>query len=537
MNAVPWANQRVPSGDGSALFADSHVPPESEWPVTAVVTRTPYGRSKHLVEGRGWRRHGYAFIAADVRGRYDSDGVWEPYRNERSDGAALIDWILAQPWSDGRIVAYGGSYSGYTAWSMAVERPKAIAAVVSLGPSMSLARTKFSPSGVLRLAEHAAWWAERGDARTSRDGFAALFFAEQPEALHGLPVVDLDARLGAEMRSWRDIVLAGPEALNGEEISDDELAGLPMPTLHVGGWHDLLLPETLDHWGTVGEEVPGSTKHLLIGPWLHDLPFSTSGRVGDRDYGPGAIRPWGKELVAWIDAALAGQLKPRAAEVFVMGENRWSVAGSWPRPTRMRSWTASGATLVDREQHEAGPPPDALAAEEHTVRYSPSDPFPSYPEGNDRSALATRPDVVRFTTPVLTAPLRIDGAGSVCFRTGFQTDVVDWVARIIEITAAGEIFELTAGETTINAPESAAAATVPLLPVAVTVPTGSRLALELTGSDFPRLARNLGRPGTGRYLAAAGDTIVQSVVVSTESPLLLDLPIIDTTGYTEGTSA
>jgi len=536
MTAAPWANQRVPSGDGTALFADCHVPPESEWPVTVVVTRTPYGRSKHLAEGRGWRRHGYAFVAADVRGRYDSDGVWEPYRNERSDGAALVDWILAQPWSDGRIVAYGGSYSGYTAWAMAVERPDAVAAVVSLGPSMSLARTKFSPSGVLRLAEHAAWWAERGDARTSRDGFAALFFAEQPAALHSLPVVDLDTRLGAEMPSWRNIVLAGPEAVNGEEIQNHELEALTMPTLHVGGWHDLLLTETLDHWRTVGEGVPGSTKHLLIGPWLHDLPFSTSPRVGDRDYGPDAIRPWGGELVEWIDAALAGRLARRAAEVFVMGENRWSIAGSWPRSTRIHGWTASGATLVDRGKYDAGATPDARAAEEHMVRYSPSDPFPSYPEGNDRSALATRPDVVRFTTAVLAAPLRIDGAGKVRFRTRFDTDVIDWVARITEITAAGEIFELTAGETTITTPEPTALATVPLLPVAVTVPAGSRLALELTGSDFPRLARNLGCPGTERYLAATGDTIVQGVVVSSEHPLLLELPVIDTTEHTGGLS-
>jgi putative CocE/NonD family hydrolase len=531
VNAVPWANLHVPSGDETRLLADSHVPPESEWPVTAVVTRTPYGRSKHLAEGRGWRRRGYAFVAADVRGRYDSDGVWEPYRNERADGAALVDWILAQPWSDGRVVAYGGSYSGYTAWSMAVERPESIAAVVSLGPSMSLARTKFSPSGVLRLAEHAAWWAERGDARTSRDGFAALFFAEQPEALQALPVVDLDTRLGAKMQSWRDIVLAGPDALNGEEISDDELAGLPMPTLHVGGWHDLLLPETLEHWDTVGERTPGSSKHLLIGPWLHDLPFSTSPRVGDRDYGADALRPWGEELVDWISAALAGRLEPRAAEVFVMGENRWRTAETWPAPTRTRSWTVAGGVLVDD-----GPGPGDAASEEFSITYRPSDPFPSYPDGVDRSSLAGRPDVLRFETPVLEEPLRIEGAGSVRFSTRSSAEVVDWVARTLEITAADEVFELALGETTLHSHGPVEEAEIKMRPVAVTVPAGSRLVLELTASDFPRLARNLGRRGEGRYMGASGDTIIQSVVISTKSPLLLDLPIIDATEHTEGTS-
>ncbi|MEU5048121.1 CocE/NonD family hydrolase, partial [Streptomyces griseorubiginosus] len=81
------ANERVPGWDGTPLALDLHLPPSDAWPVPAVVTRTPYGRSGHLAEGAGWRRRGFAYVVQDVRGRYDSDGTWKPYRNERGDGA------------------------------------------------------------------------------------------------------------------------------------------------------------------------------------------------------------------------------------------------------------------------------------------------------------------------------------------------------------------------------------------------------------------------------------------------------------------
>ncbi|WXZ50813.1 CocE/NonD family hydrolase [Clavibacter tessellarius] len=214
------AGMPLPASDGCALVLDAHVPEgagraDGIGRVPCVVTRTPYGRSAHLAEGRGWRERGLAYVVQDVRGRHDLDGAWAPYRGEREDGAALVDWITAQPWSDGRVVAYGGSYSGYTAWAMAVERPDAVRAVVSLGPSMSLARTKFGGGGILRLAEHASWWLERGDARTSRDGLAARVFRERPGILRHLPVLDLPRAMGAHLPSWAGIVEDGADARTG----------------------------------------------------------------------------------------------------------------------------------------------------------------------------------------------------------------------------------------------------------------------------------------------------------------------------------
>ncbi|MBM7026567.1 CocE/NonD family hydrolase [Clavibacter zhangzhiyongii] len=496
------------ASDGVVLVHDAHVPEGAgaDGPtVPCIVTRTPYGRSRHLAEGRAWRERGFAYVAQDVRGRHDSDGTWVPYRGERSDGAALVDWVVAQPWSDGRVVAYGGSYSGCTAWAMAVERPAAVRAVVSLGPSMSLGRTKFGGGGILRLAEHAAWWLERGDARTSRDGLAALVFGERPGILRHLPVVDLPDALGAHLPSWRRIVEDGPDARTGEEITPDELAALDAATLHVGGWHDLLLPETLEHHRLAGSAVPGTPAHLLVGPWEHDLASSGSGRVGDLDHGDDAVLPWGRMLVDWIRDALDAALPPRRAQVHVRGSG----------------W----------EQHEHWPPPHALARVEWAaggpvgIVHDPRDPRPSRHPGVDRRALACRPDAVRATALPITAPLRLTGDVAVELVSCSDAPGVDWVARLLARTPDGAEQELAVGETTVAGPHDGLRVAVPLGPVAVVLAAGTVLVLELAGADAPRLARNLGGPPGERCTSTRQATVRQGVRVAPDAPLALTLPV------------
>ncbi|CAQ01679.1 CocE/NonD family hydrolase [Clavibacter sepedonicus] len=495
------------ASDGAVLVHDAHVP-HTAGPgarVPCVVTRTPYGRSRHLAEGRGWRERGWAFVVQDVRGRHDSDGTWAPYRGERADGAALVDWVTAQPWSDGRVIAHGGSYSGYTAWAMAVERPSAVRAVVSLGPSMSLARTKFGGGGILRLAEHASWWLERGDSRTSRDGLAALVFRERPGLLRHLPVVDLPREMGAHLPSWAGIVDDGAGARTGEEITRAELAALTAATLHVGGWHDLLLPETLEHHGVAGSDVPGTPSHLLVGPWEHDLVGSGSGRVGDLDHGDDAVIPWGRMLVDWIRDALDGTLAARRARVHVRGSG-WEDHDAWPpphTPTRV-AWTTGGALAFVHD---------------------PRDPRPSRHPGVDRRALASRPDAVRAVTRPLDAPLRLTGDVAVELTSGSDAPGTDWIARLLARDRDGAEQELAVGEATVAGPHEGVRIGIPLGPVAALLPAGTVLVLELAGADAPRLARNLGGPPGERCTSTTQSPVRQRVILGAASPLTLVLPI------------
>ncbi|GAA1017943.1 X-Pro dipeptidyl-peptidase [Acrocarpospora pleiomorpha] len=482
-------NLRLPGWDGTPLAVDVRLPDALYGPVPTVVTRTPYGRNRHLVEGTGWARRGFAYVVQDVRGRYDSDGVWECYRNERGDGAALADWICAQEWSDGRLIGYGGSYSGYTAWALAVERPEAVAAVVSMGPSMALHRTKFE-DGVLRLAEHAAWWLERADGRTSRDGLTALLLGADPGALAHLPVIGLPDRIGANLPGWADVVLDGPHHQPKEEITERELAALPVPGLHIGGWYDLLVEETLLHWRIVGSTLtPRPPQRLVIGPWGHDLAFTGRTRYGDRDHGPHSLLDLGALQVAWLRDCLDGTARAEE-QILPIGGTNWL---PWPQNT---------TTLVlyghpDRSLHP-GQPEATLGGFVH----DPGDPYPSLAPGADRKALDERSDVLRFATPSLPDPLTFTAA-EVHLEVTAPVEDVDWIVRLTEHTADGRVFELARGR-------AGGSGRLVLSPVAATLLAGSRLRLEISGSDFPRLALVLGT-GADRYTTTATASVRQHV--------------------------
>src|SRR5512146_1167497 len=132
---------RVPMRDGVHLAADVYLPPSpaddgDRWP--AILMRTPYLKSSEatLDAARYYTSHGYAYVAMDVRGRGDSEGNFVPYVNDGRDGYDTIEWLAAQPWSDGVLGTIGGSYPGCIQWLTALEQPPHLRAmIVSVSPS------------------------------------------------------------------------------------------------------------------------------------------------------------------------------------------------------------------------------------------------------------------------------------------------------------------------------------------------------------------------------------------------------------------
>jgi predicted acyl esterase len=88
----------------------------------------------NLNEVRRSASNGYAGVVGLTRGKGCSPGKAAPYERDGADAAALIDWIAAQSWSDGKVGLYGGSYEGGTAWAAAKRMPKALAGIMTGAP-------------------------------------------------------------------------------------------------------------------------------------------------------------------------------------------------------------------------------------------------------------------------------------------------------------------------------------------------------------------------------------------------------------------
>ena len=121
--------------DGTVLH-DRRLPagrPTGRYPV--LLQRTPYNKELTglaLVQTDTFRavRRGYAVVIQDCRGRYRSDGDFNPFLQEINDGYDAVEWCGSQPWSDGNVGMYGTSYVGATQWLAAIAAPPSLRAIV-----------------------------------------------------------------------------------------------------------------------------------------------------------------------------------------------------------------------------------------------------------------------------------------------------------------------------------------------------------------------------------------------------------------------
>ena len=120
-NVQVQSGLRAKMRDGVSLVADVYRPKaEGRFPVLLI--RTPYNR-RDPDTGFYLAARGYVVIQQDARGRFASEGEFNPFRNEMNDGYDTIEWAAALPYSDGRVGMFGGSYVGATQMLAAASSP------------------------------------------------------------------------------------------------------------------------------------------------------------------------------------------------------------------------------------------------------------------------------------------------------------------------------------------------------------------------------------------------------------------------------
>ena len=147
--------------DGTVLRADVYRPDApGRYPV--LLQRTPYSKDgENCVEqGHKLAERGYVVVQQDVRGRYRSDGEFQPGffsadHRDAEDGYDTVEWAAGLTWSTGKVGTFGGSYCGWTQWELAHTRPPHLAAMIPSAIAADLLDREMS--GVLRLGR-VLWW-------------------------------------------------------------------------------------------------------------------------------------------------------------------------------------------------------------------------------------------------------------------------------------------------------------------------------------------------------------------------------------------
>jgi predicted acyl esterase len=146
--------------DGTVLRADVYRP-ASGGPHPVLLARLPYGKNFALVSAMvdplALARGGFIVVIQDTRGRYASDGEWEPWTHEADDGYDTVRWAAALPDTNGRVGMIGASYFGNTQWMAALSKPPELQAIA---PQITFSEPNdglFARGGAIELGITLPW--------------------------------------------------------------------------------------------------------------------------------------------------------------------------------------------------------------------------------------------------------------------------------------------------------------------------------------------------------------------------------------------
>ena len=317
--------------DGVELVADI-VRPEGDGKYPVILMRTPYGRSSSLISMASYAKRGYVVVSQDVRGRGASGGGWDPFNAEVADGKDTLDWLVAQPWSDGNIGMIGASYGGMVQWSAAVNHHPALKCIIPQVSPPEPTRNVPWDHGCFMLMS-SLWWS-----RVVMDRQADMSQVMAPvknlKALQTLPLSKVDDKLlGRDIPFYNDWLKRPNRDDWTGAFTTAQVGTVKIPALHISGVWDGDAVGTMVHYDALRKS--GGNQWLIYGPWTHF--FNSSTKFGDQDFGPTAILELDSIYLRFFDTHLKGksvniEAQPRV-RFFVTGSNTWVDASHWPPAT------------------------------------------------------------------------------------------------------------------------------------------------------------------------------------------------------------
>jgi uncharacterized protein len=567
--------------DGTVLMTDVYRPAaEGRYPV--LLQRTPYNKEASglsLVQTDTFRavRSGYAVVIQDCRGRYRSDGDFNPFLQEIADGYDAVEWCGSQPWADGNVGMYGTSYVGATQWLAAIAAPPSLRAIAPAFTASDYYEGWTYQGGAFEWGFMCNWvlpFLTTGDllrtnARQGVPDFdewrARLITAidNLPETAKALPLreIPVNPAWTPYFYEWMDH--SSRDEFWRERSIEERHDQVRVPALNIAGWYDIFLSGSLCNF--TGVRASGATEaaregsRLLLGPWTHTTPpFSKSGSVDFGAMAGQSLMPLSFDVDGetlrffdyWLKGIDDGLADEPPVRLFVMGEDVWRFESEWPlaRAVETEFFLSSGGNA----NSSAG---DGALAEEapgddrpDIFLYDPFHPVPTvggqlccYPAALDPGAFDQRPvearsDVLVYTTPPLAEDTEVTGPVRLHLWAATTVPDTDFTGKLVDVYPDGYARNLTDGiiRARYRQGTDAPRPITPGEPLEYTIDLwatsnlfrkGHRIGLEVSSSNFPRFDRNL---NTGHELGADAEMLpaLQTIFHDRERPSRLVLPIV-----------
>ena len=315
---VRWG-VKIPMRDKVELNATIYFPktPDGSVPKTPVIfTLTPYISDSYHPRASYFASHGYVFALVDVRGRGNSGGDFEPFAQEPHDGHDVVEWLAQQPFCNGKVAMWVGSYAGFDQCATARELQHHLATIVPAAaarppldyPSLDNVGETYDMQWFTFTSGKAGQSNLFGDAKFWRTKFLDAYKKH-------VAFKTLDSFVGNPSVSFQRI-LKHPTAdayYDAMFPTVDQFKKLTLPILTITAQYDGdelgAMTFYRDHIANASAE--SRAKHfLIIGPWDHAGTRTPTDEVSGVKFGKDAILDLNDLHRQWYDWTMKTGARP-----------------------------------------------------------------------------------------------------------------------------------------------------------------------------------------------------------------------------------
>jgi putative CocE/NonD family hydrolase len=342
---------RIPLRDGVELTATVFRPSGQKEPLPVIFTLTPYVADSYQDRAMYFARHGYVYALVDVRGRGNSGGTFTPFAQEAHDGYDAVEWLARQPWSNGKVAMWGGSYAGYDQWATAKERPPHLATIVPAAAAHP--GIDFPAVRNIFVAYDMQWLTyTSGRAKNTLLFGEGLFWTQKFREIYlsHRPFRELDRIVGNPSPTFQQWISHPAydgywQAMNP---TPEQLAKIDLPILTITGDYDAdqlgALTFYRDHLRHASPAAR-DRHYLIVGPWDHAGTRTPNANVGGLTFSDASVLDLNALHKEWYDWTMKDGPRP----AFLAKKVAYYVAGpgaeTWKRADSLEEIGAERRTL------------------------------------------------------------------------------------------------------------------------------------------------------------------------------------------------
>jgi uncharacterized protein len=349
---------KIPMRDKVELNATLYLPktPDGSSPKTPVIfTLTPYISDSYHARGAYFASHGYVFALVDVRGRGNSGGEFEPFVNDPRDGHDSVEWFAKQPYCDGKVGMWGGSYAGFDQWATAKEFSPHLATIVPAAaahPGLDYP----SPQNV-GITYDVQWYTLTSGHTGQQNLFADQKFWRTKfldAYKKHIPFKSLDSFVGNPSVNFQRVVKhpAVDAYYDAMVPTREQLQKITTPVLTITAQYDGdelgALSYYRDHLANNSSEV--RAKHFLVmGPWDHAGTRTPTDEVGGVKFGPAAVIDLNDLHRQWYDWTMKNGPRPEFLKnqvaYYLLAAGNSGANGEWKYADNFEALVANPKTF------------------------------------------------------------------------------------------------------------------------------------------------------------------------------------------------